>query len=185
MELTEEQQKKLQEKLKNLSPEQMQELIKQQCIFCKIISGEIPAKKVLETNNTIAFLDINPANPGHVIVVPKAHHQILPQIPDSEILDLFNSVKKIASAAFEAVDAKGVNILQNNGPAAGQEVPHVHVHVIPRFDEDNFSFTWEPKKLKEEQFDEIQKRILSKIPSSMEKIETALEEKGEVKPRLP
>jgi len=150
------------EDVKNMSPEQVQDLIKQQCIFCRIISGEIPAKKVYEDSNVLAVLDINPANPGHILVVPKKHYQILPQMPDEESAYLLNICKKLSSVLFEALGAHGTNILQRNGPAAGQEVPHVHVHVIPRFEEDKVGLLWKPVKLEEAMFNEIQKKISEK-----------------------
>ncbi len=158
----------IQERLKNLTPEQMQELIKQQCVFCKIVAGEIPTHKVYEDNNFLAFLDVNPANVGHTLVIPKVHISVLPQLPDELAATLAVLVKQLSGKIFEATGAEGVNILQNNGQAAGQVVPHVHFHIIPRFPEDKISFAWEPKKLIEDQFKEAQKKIVNAIGGKAE-----------------
>ncbi|RLJ08867.1 MAG: HIT family protein [Candidatus Aenigmatarchaeota archaeon] len=103
------------------------------CVFCKIVAGQIPAKKVYEDSTVLAFLDINPRNPGHTLVVPKKHYETLMQMPEKEAGELFERVKKLAQAALKAVSADGVSISQSNGRAAGQIIPHVHFHVIPRF----------------------------------------------------
>jgi len=194
----EEQKKRLPGFLKKLSPgqiealKQMQTQPTQQCIFCKIVSKEVPAKTVYEDNDIMAFLDIKPANPGHVLVIPKEHYQFLSQMPDNEVAGLFKAVKKITSAVFEATGAEGVSVRQRNGAVAGQVVPHVHVHVIPRFKDDGVSEDWAPRELPEEQFNEIQKRISGKIKELAPTIEEApKEEKGKKKklpkvpPRLP
>jgi len=103
------------------------------CPFCEIAKGAIPAKKVYEDENTIAFLDINPRNPGHTLVVPKKHFATILDIPVEDAGELFKAVKKIAVAVQSGMKAQGVSISQSNGSAAGQLVPHMHFHVIPRF----------------------------------------------------
>jgi histidine triad (HIT) family protein len=105
----------------------------EQCVFCGIAKGAIPSKKVLEDEVSFAFLDINPRNPGHTLVIPKKHHQDIFDIPPEDAGHLFQSVKKVAHAAMEGMNADGVSISQSNGKAAGQMVPHLHFHVIPRF----------------------------------------------------
>ena len=107
------------------------------CLFCKIISGEIPAKIVYEDDTSIAFLDIAPCAEGHTVVIPKKHYRKFTDMNENDAGNLFASVKKIASAVEKATDADGSNIGINNGKAAGQEVPHVHIHIIPRKDGDN------------------------------------------------
>jgi histidine triad (HIT) family protein len=134
----------------------------EQCLFCKIAAGEVPANIVYDSNDVMAFLDIRPANPGHVLVVPKQHFETLPNIPEELNSVLLQVVKIIAQAQVEALGAQGVNVLQNNGELAGQAVPHVHIHVIPRFKDDKIVFNWNPIGLKPEQFAEIQKRLMSK-----------------------
>lgn len=106
------------------------------CIFCKIISGEIPSHKVYEDDDVFAFLDIHPVNPGHVLVVPKRHAEDLQAAPDELLAKLLPTVKKIAAAAVRSAGADGFNLGMNNGAAAGQVVFHAHLHVIPRFADD-------------------------------------------------
>jgi len=108
-------------------------MAEEQCLFCGIAAGKIPAKKVYEDAKIIAFLDINPRNPGHTLVVPKKHYGTLLNMPDKEALDLFAIVKKIAGQIKTAIKADGISIGQSNGVAAGQLVQHVYFHVIPRF----------------------------------------------------
>jgi len=158
--ITPEQQKEIQEKLSKMTPEQIQELIKQQCIFCKIIAGEIPAYKIYEDNNFLAFLDINPANPGHTIVIPKKHYSVLPQMPDKEMGDYFILIKKLIGAVYESTQAQRVQLMQ-----FGIDVPHIHMHIIPRFEndkQDTLYSPYKPIKLEESQFKELQKRITEK-----------------------
>lgn len=112
------------------------------CVFCKIRDGQIPSFKIYEDSRTLAFMDINPLNPGHCLVVTKTH---APTIFDAEVLDLqaaIATVKKVATAVRGAVQADGINILQANGAAAFQSVPHFHFHVIPRFSNDGKGFDW-------------------------------------------
>jgi histidine triad (HIT) family protein len=102
------------------------------CIFCRIVSGETPSKKVYEDARSMAFLDINPRNPGHTLVVPKRHVQDIFSIPEDDVAELMKTVKKVAAGVMKATGAKGMSIAQSNGQLAGQVVPHMHVHVIPR-----------------------------------------------------
>jgi len=130
------------------------EASKAQCIFCKIIGGEIPSFKIYEDNKVYAFLDINPVNAGHTLVIPKEHYIVLPQVPDALATHLMKVVKYLSGAIFEMTGAHGINVFQNNGAAAGQEVPHVHFHIIPRFQDDKSIGEWkrnqiDPEKLKQ------------------------------------
>jgi len=112
------------------------------CVFCKIRDGQIPSFKVYEDSRTLAFMDINPLNPGHCLVITKNHAAT---IFDVEVLDLQAAIaatKKLAMALKGAVQADGINILQANGAAAFQSVPHFHFHVIPRFNNDGKGFDW-------------------------------------------
>ena len=103
------------------------------CIYCKISKGEVPAKKVYEDANTVAFLDISPRNPGHTLVIPKKHYGSILDIPESELASVMSTVKKVAVATKNATNSDGTSIMQSNGRAAGQIVAHIHFHVIPRF----------------------------------------------------
>ncbi len=106
------------------------------CIFCKIIRGEIPCDKVYEDDKTFAFLDISPVNSGHTLVVPKHHCRDILEAPDEELKQTILTVKKVAKAMVHAVKADGWNLGVNNGEAAGQVVFHSHFHVIPRLSTD-------------------------------------------------
>ena len=107
-----------------------------ECVFCKIVKGEIPADKIYEDNNFFAFLDINPNNPGHTLVIPKKHYENIYNLPDEILKNIAPLIKKIAIAVKNGVNADGINIIMNNDGAAGQIVPHAHFHVIPRFASD-------------------------------------------------
>ena len=109
-----------------------------ECVFCKIAKGEIPADKIYEDDNFFAFLDINPVNPGHVLVVPKNHYENIYSAPDEILCDIGSLVKKISIAVKQGVNADGINIIMNNESAAGQIVPHAHFHIIPRFTDDGY-----------------------------------------------
>lgn len=130
-ELTPEQQA-LQEKLKNMSPEELKEFQKQQCIFCQIVSGKVPAKKVYEDDFVMAILDINPAAKGHMLLLPKEHYAIMPQIPESLLGKLFVVAKQLSQKLLQQLKAQGTSIFMANGLAAGQRAQHFMIHIIPR-----------------------------------------------------
>jgi histidine triad (HIT) family protein len=195
----------LESKLKAMNPEDREKVVEeikkkaiQDCVFCKILRGEIPAKKVFESEDVLAFLDINPVNPGHTLVIPKKHYLFITQIPDSELSALMSVVKRLAGFILDATKAEGITISQLNGKAAGQIVPHVHFHIIPRFENDKMDNRWPTQKLDDEQFNNIQKKIIElgktlygseKKTEPEEKKDTVEEneenEKYEFKPRLP
>ncbi len=135
-ELTEEQRKELEEKLKNMSPEELKEFQKQQCIFCQIISGKVPSKKIYEDDVCIAVLDINPAAKGHLLIMPKEHYAIMPQIPDHQISQMFLVAKHLSQILLKSIGANGTNIFIANGLVAGQRAQHFMLHLIPRKDDD-------------------------------------------------
>ena len=112
------------------------------CVFCKIRDGQIPAMKIFEDERTFAIMDINPLNSGHCLVITKAH---APTIWDAAVEDLQAAVaaaRRVATAVREAVKPDGLNMLQANGPAAFQSVPHFHLHLIPRWNNDGKGFDW-------------------------------------------
>lgn len=115
------------------------------CIFCKIIRGDIPSEKILETDSIYAFLSIGPINKGHTLVIPKEHYADMFDCPSDVFSDVMKTVYELAPKVRDAVGASGVNLGMNNGVASGQEVFHMHAHIIPRFDEDNFEF-WPNKE---------------------------------------
>ncbi len=112
------------------------------CVFCKIAAGEIPSKTVYEDDDFRAILDISPASKGHVIILPKNHADNIFEISDEDASGIMLVAKKIASKVKNVFGCDGVNILQNNGEAAGQTVFHFHVHVIPRYENDNIRIKW-------------------------------------------
>jgi len=129
------------------------------CIFCKIVRGEIPSKKVYEDKDTLAFLDINPANPGHTLVVPKKHSEDLTKSGEEDITKAMHVVKKITATLKEKMNAIGVNVLQNNGKPAGQIVAHTHFHVIPRYPNDVVVISYQRVQLSDEQLEEIRGKL--------------------------
>jgi len=132
------------------------------CIFCKIISGEIPSYKVYEDDDTLAFLDIAPVNPGHTLVIPKKHYANLEEIPEDELCYLIKIAKKVGKAIKEGLGVKGYNLTMNNDPVAGQIVPHIHLHIMPRNENDGYEL-WHGKKYGEGEAENILNKIKSKI----------------------
>ncbi len=110
------------------------------CIFCKIIKGEIPSYKVAETEEAYAFLDIGPLSPGHTLVLPKKHIKNIFEADPKDLYPVLDLVQKIAAKMKEKLPCDGVNILINNGEAAGQSVMHCHWHIIPRKAGDGYHF---------------------------------------------
>lgn len=131
------------------------------CIFCKIASNEIPAAKLYESENFMAFLDISPANKGHALIVPKQHAQSLTELPEYVAQEFGELQLKLAKAVMKATNAEGFNLLLNDGKAAGQEVMHVHMHIMPRFSNDDFQFKWTHKKYDEGEMKEYFERVKS------------------------
>jgi len=107
------------------------------CVFCRIVAGTASARIVRESGTTLAFLDANPLAPGHTLVIPKGHHERLADMDHGLAADVFAEVRELAPRVEAAVEADGVTVGVNDGAAAGQEVPHVHVHLVPRFDDDD------------------------------------------------
>ncbi|NPA23346.1 MAG: HIT family protein [Crenarchaeota archaeon] len=132
------------------------------CIFCKIIKGEIRAYKIYEDEYCIAFLDINPLNPGHSLVVPKLHVENILDADDETVSAVFRAVKRVSRLLLDKLKASGVNVLHNAGREANQEVMHFHVHVIPRYDPHDLKLTdWWRSNVKKLDLEEIYRRIVS------------------------
>ena len=112
------------------------------CVFCKIISGDLPVQKVYDGEKVIAFLDIKPIAWGHVLVVPRDHHATWLDLPKELVTELALESQKIAAAAVKAARADGFNLLMNNDRCAGQAIPHVHFHIVPRKPKDSIKFNW-------------------------------------------
>ena len=132
------------------------------CIFCKIINKEIPASVIYEDADTLAFLDISPVNLGHTLVIPKKHFKNILETPEDVMAHMMKIVKKV-SHGLEALKPDGINIKMNNREAAGQDVFHSHIHIIPRFTGDGFE-PWRGKnKYKEGEKEEIAEKIISAL----------------------
>lgn len=128
------------------------------CIFCKIAKGEIPADIIYEDENCLAFLDITPINPGHVLLIPKKHYENLYDLPDEILTQLAPIIKKLAIAIKKGVQAEGINIGMNNERPAGQLVSHAHFHIMPRFSNDGFHH-WRGQPYKEGESSKIASKI--------------------------
>jgi histidine triad (HIT) family protein len=161
--MTPEEVEELKEKIKNMSPEELKEFQKNQCIFCQVISGKVQAKKIFEDEKTIAILDINPANPGHVLLFPKEHYTVMPQVPESEIAHIFVVAKSLSNTVLRSLEARGTNIIVANGPAAGQKAQHFMVHIIPRKENDNIKFDLPQKQVSDEELEAVMKKIVGKL----------------------
>lgn len=125
------------------------------CIFCKIVKGEIPSKTLYEDEDFKVIFDISPASKGHVIIIPKVHAANIYELPDEVAAKIFVVAKKVATALKNVLNCDGINVLQNNGEVAGQTVFHLHVHVIPRFKDDNLKLTWIQGKADPGELDKI------------------------------
>ena len=128
------------------------------CIFCKIVRGELPSYKVYGDDSVLAFLDIHPINPGHVLVIPKQHAMNIFDISAESWVHVQEVARKIAIALEQATSADGVNIMMNNREHAGQVVDHAHVHLIPRFKNDGLKL-WPHKEYKEGEANETAEKI--------------------------
>lgn len=137
-------------------------MLMNECIFCKIIKGEIPSSKVYEDDFCFAFLDIKPINKGHVLVVPKEHTRNLLDAKDSVLKKLFPVIKKLANAVKTSLNADGINIGINNEEASGQAVMHFHIHIIPRFNNDGLQ-NWPGKQFSNEEMKEFQSKITAAL----------------------
>ncbi len=130
-----------------------------ECIFCKIVQGEIPAAKVYEDDEVLAFLDINPILAGHTLVIPKVHCETLADAAPSVLEACMRAVKKVGCAVMDAMAAEGLNVLQNNFEVAGQEIDHLHFHLIPRFRNDGFRVPWPAKPYPDGELERVQEKI--------------------------
>lgn len=164
-EISEEQRKALMEKLKNMSPEELREFQKKQCIFCQIVAGKMEGKKVYEDDKSIAILDINPATLGHVLLMPKEHYAIMPQIPDEDIQHLGIVAKHLSLAILKALKAQGTTTFIANGVAAGQRAQHFMLHIIPRNENDGVKLFIPQRQVAEEDLQKLRVIIQEKVNS--------------------
>jgi histidine triad (HIT) family protein len=133
------------------------------CVFCKIATGEIPCNKIYEDEAMLAFLDIGPVSRGHTLVIPKEHFTTLHDCPVELLAKVMTCVRKIAPAVVGAVGSRAYNVLCNNGRAAGQLVEHVHFHLIPRNADDGVFNRWPAGEYEKGQADAVAVEIRSRL----------------------
>jgi len=133
------------------------------CVFCKIIAGEIPAAKIIETDKVVSFLDISPVNPGHALVVPRRHAASLLDLQQDELHVMIFVARRVAAAVTVATGSPAFNIIQNDGEPAGQVIPHVHLHVVPRKPDDGMHFGWRQLSYGEGELEALQKAIQARL----------------------
>ncbi len=151
-----------------MTAQEILELQKKNCIFCKIISKEIPSHEIYTDEKVVVILDINPANEGHCLILPKQHYQILPQIPQDLIGYMFVIAKKTSRALLKALGVQGTTIFVANGAIAGQKSPHFMIHVIPRMPSD-LLFQVPKHPIKPEDIDKIRDMLAGPKPRQQEK----------------
>lgn len=157
----------------------------EECIFCKIVKGEIPCKKVYESEKTLSFLDINPRNKGHVLVIPKTHYLGITDMPDDDAAEVMKTIRLVAAAQRDSIKTEGMSLVQSNGRMAGQLVPHVHFHLIPRTEEEKgvgFESILPVKKFEDAELDKIANDMSKAIPKAGSTTPTPQEPKAEPKP---
>jgi len=133
------------------------------CIFCKIIAGKVPCTKIYENDKVFCFLDINPINKGHALVLPKKHYEFLEEIPEDILCELTKTIKKISSAVVKVVGAPAFNLSLNNGKEAGQFVPHTHFHIMPRFKNDGLKLDWPAGKYLDGEAESVAEKIKKEL----------------------
>ncbi len=138
-------------------------MIKEDCIFCKLANGVFPTNKIYEDDDFTVILDASPANEGHALILPKQHYANLFEIDGEVGSKVFPLAKRVATALKEEFDCDGVNVVQNNGEAAGQTVFHFHVHVIPRYDNDDFKIGWPQNEPDSDAQAALAKRLAAKL----------------------
>lgn len=135
----------------------------QECIFCKIANGEIPSSTVYENSDFKVILDVAPAAKGHCLIIPREHFKDIYEIDADTAGKLFSLATEVARALKQELHCDGLNILQNNGAAAGQTVSHFHLHLIPRFEGDNVTMSWKPQESNGQELSELAKALRKRI----------------------
>ena len=134
-------------------------MVDNNCIFCKIAAGEIPSTTLYEDDDFRVIMDIEPASKGHALILPKEHYANLYELDDELTSKVLVLAKKMVVALTDILGCDGYNILQNNGPVAGQTVFHFHMHLIPRYKDDDVTITWKHGQLTDELKEEILKKL--------------------------
>ncbi|MBI5376419.1 MAG: HIT family protein [Candidatus Schekmanbacteria bacterium] len=133
----------------------------EECIFCKILKKECPGHFIFEDDSVAGFLDNHPLNRGHTLIVPKKHYDSMIDVPDEVLSQLIVTTKKVGIQVCNALDAAGFNLFQNNGTHAGQVVPHIHFHIIPRFKDDPLRFRPDRKQADAEELSALKEKIIA------------------------
>ncbi|HIR92084.1 MAG TPA: HIT family protein [Candidatus Egerieimonas intestinavium] len=133
------------------------------CIFCKIAGGEIPAATLYEDQDFRVILDLGPASRGHALILPKEHYANLYEMPEELLGKAASLAKRMGEAMKKALKCDGLNLVQNNGAAAGQTVFHFHIHLIPRYDNDKVGLGWKPGTLTDQDRDELVRLVSSEL----------------------
>lgn len=136
------------------------------CIFCKIVAGEIPSARVCDDADHLGFMDINPVRPGHVLLVPKKHYERLTDMPGDAAAKMARLLPRLAGAVVMAAGADGFNLFLADGTCAGQEVPHVHLHIIPRRENDGRCFEWKSGSYQPGELEAWQAKIATAMKAS-------------------
>lgn len=137
--------------------------MKEDCIFCKLANGVIPTNVLFEDDIVTVFFDASPASMGHVLIVPKEHFDNVYSLDENTAGHIFQVAVKIANAIKETLDIDGLNIVQNNGEAAGQTVFHFHMHIIPRYKGDTVDIKWVPNEITQDEINAIKEKISLKL----------------------
>ncbi len=133
------------------------------CIFCKIVAGDIPCCRIYEDDISLAFMDIGPLAEGHVLLIPKSHAVTIDEIPSEQAGAMLANLPALVKAVQSATGCQGVNVLQNNGLAANQLVGHVHFHIIPRDAGDEFHFNWPAGSYDQGRMDQLADEIRKRL----------------------
>ena len=133
---------------------------KTDCIFCKIAGGEIPSRTIYEDEQFRVILDLSPATKGHALILPKEHADNLFELPEEIAAKAMRVAKKVGTILVDKLGADGLNLVQNNGDAAGQTVKHFHLHMIPRYKEDGQNINWNPSEPSAEELDKVRGQIV-------------------------
>lgn len=168
--LPEEQSAGLKERIEGMSADELHEFVKQSssegCFFCQIAAGKIETIKVYQSANILAILDINPANPGHMLVIPKQHYQFITQMPAELINELFSFVKYLSPILLQVVKAQGIDVYIAQG--ISQKVPHLAINILPRFKDDKLNFEWKRRKVSKSDLETIAAAIRAEAKSGLQ-----------------
>ena len=133
------------------------------CIFCKIVAGQIPCFKLHDDEHTLAFMDINPGNPGHALAIAKEHWENFAAMPAPLLGPVLATAQRVAKAVESALKPDGINLIQANGPGAAQSVPHLHIHILPRHTNDGLAINWHPKPGDMAKIKQVYERIMAQM----------------------